>query len=132
MDNKIFEKMYKMGAKIATENKDLISKTGYSPVAAVVMGASGKLYTGLSVGWYHSTCAEIVAISNAWQAGERELKYITAVKFNKRNNQLQPLTPCGICRQMFFELQPEIKIVYLKDGEWEVKSVSQLLPDKYQ
>lgn len=131
METEIFDRLYSVAQKIANKNKDLIAKTGFSSVGCAIMGASGKIYTGLNVGWFHSSCAEVIALSNAWQAGERELKYVTAVKFNKQTNELESVTPCGICRQMFKQLQPEIKIIYMENGVWEEKSVKQLLTDAY-
>lgn len=129
MDKKLFDKMYKMCAKIAHDNKDLRALTERSQVACCIVASSGKIYTGLNIGWWHSSCAEVTALSNAWQAGERKLKYVMSVKLNKRNEELESVTPCGICREMFNQLQPEVKIVYVDDGEYVVKSVEEMLPD---
>lgn len=129
IDTKLFDKMYKTCAKIATKNKDLKEKTNRSQVACCIVCKSGKMYTGLNIGWWHSSCAEVSALSNAWQNGEREILYTMAVKYNKRNDQLESMTPCGICREMFNQLHPETKIVYMQDGKYEVKSVKQMLPD---
>lgn len=129
MNKKIFNKMYKICSEIAIKNKDLRDKTGRSQVACCIVGRSGAIYTGINIGWWHSSCAEVGALSNAWQNGERELKYVMAVKFNKRNDQLESITPCGICREMFQNLHPEIKIVYIENGEFIVKSVIEMLPD---
>ena len=57
------------------------------------------------------------------------MKYVMAVKLNKRNNQLESMLPCGICREMLNQLHPEINIVYAKDGEYIVKSIQDILPD---
>ena len=132
MEKKIFEKMHKLACKLAKENNDLIKKTGYSTVACVIMGESGKLYTGINVAWDHCFCAEIIALGNALQAGERKMKYSVGVKFNKRNNQLHSVTPCGVCREMFNQVCPEIKIAYIDNNEIEVKSINQMLPEKEQ
>ena len=129
MSKRLFNQMYKICSEIALKNKDLREKTERSQVGCCIVGESGKMYTGLNVGWWHSSCAEVVALSNAWQGGERELKYTMAVKYNKRNNQLECMTPCGICREMFNQLHPEIKIVYMdKNGEFVARSVKEMLP----
>ena len=130
MDNKkLFDKMYKLCSELAIQNKDLREKTDRSQVACCIVAKSGKMYTGLNIGWWHSSCAEVTALSNAWKEGEREIEYTMAVKYNKRNNQLESMTPCGICREMFNQLHPEVKIVYMQNGKYEVKSVRQMLPD---
>lgn len=131
MEIDVFNKLFNKAKSVAIKNKDLIEKTGYSSVGCAIMGTSGKIYTGLNVGWFHSSCAEVVALSNAWQGGERELKYVTAVKLNKETKKIESVTPCGICRQMFKQLQPEVKILYIENGKWEEKSVRQLLTDAY-
>ena len=129
MDKKLFDKMYKMCCNIAKKNNDLRFVTGRSQVGCVIVAESGKMYTGLNVGWWHSSCAEVTALSTAWQAGERKFKYVMAVKLNKRDGSLECITPCGICREMFSNLQPEIKMVYMVNGEFVVNSIDDLLPN---
>jgi cytidine deaminase len=129
MDKKIFDKMYKICSKIALNSRDLHKKTERSQVGCCIVAESGKMYTGLNVGWWHSSCAEVSALANAWQAGERELKYVMSVKFNFRTQQLECVTPCGICREMFHHLQPEIDVVYVENGEYIVKTLEEMLPD---
>ena len=130
MDKKLFDKMYKICCSIASSNKDLFKKTNHSQVGCCIVGSSGKIYTGLNVAWWHSSCAEVAALSNAWQAGERKIRYVMSVKLNWRNNKLESVTPCGICREMFSQLQPEIKVVYIENGEYVVKTIQEMLPDK--
>ena len=130
MDEKLFNKLYKMGEEIVLKNQDLIIKTGRSIVACCVVGESGNIYTGLNVGWWHSTCAEITALSNAWQGGERQLTYLMAIKLNRLDNKVRIVSPCGICREMYFNLQPEIKIILSGDKtKYRVKTLGELLPD---
>ena len=128
MSKKIFKEIYDLAAKIAYENRDLIEKTGFSSVAAVIVGESGKYYTGITVGWYHSTCAEAVALGNALQAGERNIKYVTAVKYNKRTDKLESIIPCGVCREMFRQLNQDVQVVLLTNNAFTSKPVSELLP----
>ena len=128
MSKRIFDKMYKLCSEIATNNKDLLAITEQSQVGCCIVGESGKFYTGLNIGWWHSSCAEVTALSNAWIGGERKLKYVMAVKLYKRTNELISVTPCGICREMFNQLHPEIKIVYFDDGKYVIKSMDEMLP----
>ena len=129
MDKKLFQKMYKQCVEIVSRNSDLTSKTGRSQVACAIVGESGKIHVGLNIGWWHSSCAEVTALSNAWNAGERTMKYMMAIKLNKRNNKIESCTPCGICREMFKYLQPEIKVVYIENDEFVVKTIDEMLPD---
>ena len=126
----LFDKMYKKCVQIVKKNKDLSAVTDRSQVACAIIGESGKMYTGLNVGWWHSSCAEHIALSNAWQGGERKLQYLTAVKLNKRSGKLESIAPCGICREMFNNLQPDVKVViWDDDGYYKVYSIAQILPD---
>jgi len=129
MDKKLLNKMFKTCCEIAKKNADLKFITGRSSVGCVIVAESGKMYTGLNVGWWHSTCAEVSALSNAWQAGERKLKFVMAVKLNKRTGELECVTPCGICREMFNKLQPEIKIIHMVNGEFVTSTIVDLLPN---
>lgn len=126
----LFDKMYKKCAQIVKKNQDLTVVTERSQAACAIIGESGKMYTGLNVGWWHSSCAEHIALSNAWQGGERKLQYLTAVKLNKRNEKLESIAPCGICREMFNNLQPNVKVVILDDdGYYKIYTLSEILPD---
>ena len=127
---KLFSKMYKKCVNLAKKNFDLTQKADRSVVACAIIGESGKMYTGLNVGWWHSSCAEHVALSNSWQGGERKLKYLIAVKVEKDTGEVQCIAPCGICRQMFMFLQPDIKVVILdKKNNFKVYTIPQILPD---
>lgn len=128
-EKELFDKMYNTCVDIVRRCSDLTQLTGRSQVACALQAGSGHIYTGLNIGWWHSTCAEATALSNAWQNGERKVNYIMAVKLNWRNDQIESLPPCGICREMFNTLQPETKIVYVEDGQYVVKTIDEMLPD---
>ena len=129
MHEKLFKKMFNACVEIVSKSGDLTSKTGRSQVACAIVGESGKIHTGLNIGWWHSSCAEVTALSNAWKAGERTMQYMMAVKLNKRNGNIESLTPCGICREMFKYLHPEIKVVYIENNNFVVKTIGEMLPD---
>jgi len=129
-DKELFKKMYTTCVDIARRCTDITKITDRSSVACAIVADSGNIYTGVNVAWWHSTCAEVTALSNAWQNGERKMKYVMAVKINKRNEQIESVTPCGMCREMFNNLQPEIKIVYIENDKFVVKTLDEMLPDK--
>lgn len=129
-EQKTFKKLYDACVKLALKNKDLIEKTGRSVVASVVVGKSGKTYYGMNVGWWHSTCAEATSLSNAWRDGEREMRYVLAVKYNKRDNKISLISPCGICREMFSYLNPEIKVILQDESQnFVAVPLNELLPE---
>ena len=125
----LFKKMYLKCIEVLKKSGDLTEATERSQVVAAIMGASGKIYTGINIGWWHSSCAEVTALSNAWQNGERTMKYVMAVKLNKRTGEIENITPCGICREMFNNLQPEIEIVFVENGKFVSKTIEEMLPD---
>ena len=126
----LFDKMHKKCVQIVKKSKDLTPLTGQSQVACVIIGESGKMYKGLNVGWWHSSCAEHIALSNAWQGGERKLQYLTAVKLDKDNDKIKSIAPCGICREMFNKLQPDVNVVvWDDDGYYKIYTIAQILPD---
>ena len=127
---KLVKKMYAAAEQVLENNKDIMESrlnpdgtAVRSLVVCVAYAESGKLYTGMNVAWWHSVCAENVAISNAWMAGERKILYIMAVKRNKKSRKIHIVSPCGICREMFRELMPWIQVVVEDADTKEVKFV---------
>ena len=78
-------------------------------VGAAVRSADGRVFTGTNVenAAYPATlCAERVAIGAAVTAGARDLVALAVVCSGAG-----PCTPCGLCRQVLFELAPEVQII---------------------
>ena len=100
-------------------------------VVAAVEALSGKVYLGTNIDWWHSNCAEAVAIGSAYVAGERKLKKIVAVTKNEKGK-IDVTTPCGICRQMFAIHAPDIKVVIKSNQKLVERTVNQLLPEAYR
>ncbi|MDD4211379.1 MAG: cytidine deaminase, partial [Clostridia bacterium] len=70
------------------------------------------------------------AVSNAYQAGEREFKYLMAVKLKNGTNEFYIIPPCGICREMFKELEmSDLQVVFKQDEKYYTKTISELLPE---
>ena len=98
------------------------------PVAAVIKGASGAIYSGVNVenaaypqGW----CAEASAIAAMVASGEREI-YELAVMAESD----EICTPCGGCRQKIREFASEdLKIFcFGLDGLKATYTLGELLP----
>ena len=104
-------------------------------VGAALLAASGKVYTGCNIenGAYSPTiCAERVAIGSAIAAGEEPGKEGTFTAIAVVGGKSVPTTPCGVCRQVLFELAPGLRVIMavapeLGEGRLEM-SIEELLP----
>ena len=78
-------------------------------VGAAVLTASGRVFPGCNIenAAYPSTvCAERVALTSAYAAGEREIVALAVVA-----DTAGPVSPCGTCRQVIHELAPRCIVV---------------------
>lgn len=73
-------------------------------VAAAILSASGKIYTGICVDTCSTLgiCAERNAIFNMLTNGESEIKKVLAVLPNGKTG-----APCGACRELMVQLMPK-------------------------
>ena len=72
------------------------------PVGAAVLTASGQLFLGCNIenaAYPVTVCAERVALFAALAAGEREIVALAVTA-----DTAGPVSPCGSCRQVIFEL----------------------------
>ena len=89
-----------------------VRKKAYSPyshyaVGAAVLTESGKIFTGVNIenaAYPSSICAERVAIFKAVSEGERQFTACAVVTDNGG-------PPCGACRQVMVEFNPEMDIL---------------------
>ncbi|KAJ0423549.1 cytidine deaminase-like protein [Aspergillus carlsbadensis] len=110
----------------ATINSIPISED-YS-VASTALAADGRVFSGVNV--YHFTggpCAELVVLGIAAAAGATKLTHIVAVGNEGRGI----LSPCGRCRQVLIDLQPEIQVIIGQTGSETVVPITELLPSWY-
>jgi cytidine deaminase len=78
-------------------------------VGAAVLTASGQVFLGCNIenaSYPVTNCAERVALGNAYAAGEREIVAIAVV-----GDTIDPISPCGMCRQAILELAPNAKVI---------------------
>lgn len=96
-------------------------------VGAAIRTAGGKIYTGCNVesAVYGATvCAERVAIWKAVSEGEKEFTNIAIVA-----DTVELTPPCGICRQIIWELCGDIKVTFSNlAGRNETLQIKELLP----
>jgi len=106
-------------------------KAAYSPysgytVGAAVLSADGSTYSGANIenaAYSASLCAERVAVAKAVSEGARDIIAIAIVAGDGCF-----AAPCGACRQVISEFNPDCLVIMAGDGETVVKPVSELLP----
>lgn len=94
-------------------------KKAYNPYSGLSVGcalrtSSGKIYDGVNIEnsvFGLTMCAERVAVFKAVSEGNLDIEEIALVASTGK-----PVYPCGACRQVLFEFNPNTKI-YLSDGK---------------
>lgn len=98
-----WDKMYQMAKAVQNGRKisDYIEAGG---VAAAVLSASGKIYTGVCVDTCSTLgiCAERNAIFQMITNGEQEIEKVLAIMTNGKTG-----APCGACRELMVQLMPD-------------------------
>ena len=96
------------------------------PVGAALLSKSGVIYQGTNIenaAYPVTICAERVAIFKAISEGDMELEAIAVVTKNGG-------APCGSCRQVMAEFNPEMKIIVADEtGKISLeKQLKEILP----
>lgn len=127
------------------EHIELINKAkqamtaAYAPysgfrVGAALLCADGTVYTGCNIenaSYSPTLCAERTAFAKAVSDGKRDFTAI-AVCGGKGGVITGLCTPCGVCRQVMAEFcKEDFKVILVKPGGCEVRTLSQLLPDSF-
>ena len=101
--NGIWAEMYN-AAKAVQNGRKVSAYVDAGGVAAAVLSASGKIYTGVCVDTCSSLgiCAERSAIFNMLTNGEQEISKVLAIMPDGRTG-----APCGACRELMVQLMPE-------------------------
>ncbi|MBC8075309.1 MAG: cytidine deaminase [Chloroflexales bacterium] len=96
-------------------------------VGAAVQSAAGSVYPGCNIenaAYGPSICAERVALSSAYAAGDRRIAALAVVTPTD-----DPASPCGICRQVIAELAPDAVVVLANlRGARRITTPQELLP----
>ncbi|MFD0958643.1 cytidine deaminase [Paenibacillus chungangensis] len=102
-------------------------------VGAALLDCDNNVHQGCNVenaAYGPTNCAERTALFRAIADGRQagQFKAIAVV-----GDTDEPITPCGICRQVLVELCPPDMPVIMSNlqGDWEVKTVAELLPGAF-
>ena len=111
-----------------------VKENAYAPYSGFQVGDallthSGKVYTGVNVenaSFGATLCAERGAVAKAVSEGERKFRTLAIA------SSVGEAMPCGICRQVLMEFEPELRVVTGKDEEHlESYPLSELLPGAF-
>ena len=102
-DSWIWSRLYEAAKSVQNERKisEYVEAGG---VAAAILSASGRIYTGVCVDTCSSLgiCAERNAIFNMLTNGEQEIRKVLAIMPDGKNG-----APCGACRELMVQLMPK-------------------------
>ena len=98
------------------------------PVAALLIDNNGKKHKGVNVenaSFGLTLCAERNAITTAVTQGMKKIKLLIVT-----GNTLEPISPCGACRQVIREFSDKDTVIILanRDGKYKITSIEELLP----
>lgn len=100
-------------------------------VGAALLAASGEVYLGCNIenaAFTPTNCAERTAVFKAVSEGVTEFTALAVVADTE-----QPVTPCGVCRQVLVEFcQPQMP-VYLGNLQGKIRetTLAELLPGAF-
>ena len=102
-DTADWDRLYQ-AAKAVQNGRRISAYMDAGGVAAAILSASGKIYTGVCVDTCSTLgiCAERNAIFHMLTEGEQEIKKVLAIMPDGRTG-----APCGACRELMVQLMPE-------------------------
>lgn len=123
-----FDELLKIARKTLAPRQ--LSANSYAgSVAAALLAADGKVYTGVCIDTPCSMgfCAEHAAIAAMITAGQSRIEKIVAVH---EGNEV--VAPCGRCREFICQIHDENENCQVLLPGGEIKTVGQLLPDRWK
>lgn len=124
-----WEALYQAALAVAKPKK-LSEQMEAGWVGAAVLGAGGRIYTGVCIDTACSLgfCAERAALAAMFTAGEYRAQRICAVAADGR-----VLSPCGACREFMMQLgEGAGEIEVLLDREGRTAKLRELMPEAWR
>ena len=112
-------------------------KKAYAPYSGFQVGAAllcsdGTVFTGCNIenaAYGPTNCAERTAVFKAVSEGQRRFRRIAIAADTE-----QFCAPCGVCRQVLREFDPELKLEIIlvnRDGETRDFTLAELFPHSF-
>lgn len=116
-------------AKAAEGRSRAYAPYSHYAVGAALLGEDGTIYTGCNVenaSYGGTICAERTALVKAVSEGGRRFTAICVITENGGS-------PCGICRQVLYEFNPDMSVILASPNGAIVKiyTLRELLPDGF-
>jgi cytidine deaminase len=93
-------------------------------VGCALVTRDGAVFTGatLEIANWTNICAAHIAIANAFSSGKRDLLALA----------IYPTSyPCGVCRQIMMEFNPDFIVVFERDGKLQQTTLRKILPNSF-
>lgn len=107
---------------------DRLYVRGIQEVGAAVQVRTGQIYTGIhfeTATGFANICGEIAAICCMVAGGQRDLQTVAAV-WRDPNGQHFLLPPCGRCREVISDFNPEAWVILSRaPSHWDVAAIKQ-------
>jgi len=114
-------------------------RNAYAPysrfaVGAAVVTKTGRIFSGANIensSFGATVCAERVALFSAVTAGYRDIKLLIVAAILDSH----AVPPCGICRQVFSDLCPNVRILLVNADTGAVEketTIAALLPERFE
>jgi cytidine deaminase len=105
-------------------------------VGAALLTEEGDVFPGCNVenvSFGLTNCAERTAVCAAVVAGRRRFRAIAIVQgvTPGRPPSEEPCWPCGACRQVLAEFNPDLQVIFQAAGGPRTMSLSELLPHSF-
>lgn len=113
-------------------------KPFWHTVGAALRGRDGRIWTGIHLGatvGRLAVCAEAVALGRAIIDGDVTVECAVAMRHPKPDEPVRDIAivpPCGACREMLVDFDPEASVILQGPGGLRRLPVKSLLPFPYQ
>ncbi len=136
-----FQKLNKIEQSLLQKAFEVMNNS-YNPyskfyVGAAILDSENKIFVGTNVenaAYGNTICAECSALTSARANGVKKVLKIAVIGKNFKKAVLDPVSPCGSCRQMIFEVSQvsgtdiEVIMSNTKMDKIIIAKISELLP----